>query len=126
MDHSPWCGQRPNSAFSSNKLLKPLLTVLILFTFALCCTGAKATTFFVPSGGDLQAAINAATFGDTIVLTSGGVYPTPAPFQPYILTDKGSGSGFITITSSIAPPADGTRVTLADRANMAKCIVRNG
>src|SRR6185369_10264736 len=35
-------------------------------------------------------------------------------------------TGYITITSSIAAPADGTRVTIADRAKMPKLVARVG
>jgi len=57
---------------------------------------------------------------------SGATYETPADFTPYMLGNKGSGSGYITITSSVPPPPDGTRVTLADRANMPKLVVKKG
>lgn len=68
----------------------------------------------------------AATFGDTIKFKSGQTFPTIAAFTPYSFTDKGVGTTPITVTSTIAPPADGTRVTLADRANMAKLEVIGG
>lgn len=86
---------------------------------------AHADTITVPAGGDLQAAINVAKFGDTIVLQAGSVYETPAEFVSYTLPNK-TGQGVITIVSSIAPPPDGTRVTLADRAKMPKLVVKRG
>src|SRR4051812_33174370 len=88
----------------------PLLLFCIL-------SSVRGATILVRPGENLQPVINAAKLGDTIILQSGGVYQTPAPFQPYLLTDKGQGSGYITITSS-PPPPDGTRVTLEDRAKM--------
>lgn len=62
----------------------------------------------VPAGGDLQAAIDAAQPGDTILLTPGATYA-----GHFILKAKG-GSSYITIRSA-APdsslPAPGVRVT---------------
>ena len=101
-------------------------SIIVLFTILLTFSAARAATIVVPAGGNIQAAINTAQFGDTIVLQSGATYETPADFTPYMLTNKGSGSGYITITSSVPPPPDGTRVTLADRANMPKLVVKKG
>ncbi|HMF93287.1 MAG TPA: carbohydrate-binding protein [Vicinamibacterales bacterium] len=74
-------------------------------------------TINVPAGGDLQAAIDAAQPGDTIVLDAGATYP-----GSFILRAKG-GSSFITIQSS-APassvPPDGVRVTPANAGQLAK------
>src|ERR1041385_3820422 len=93
--------------YSIWSILPSLFCVLLLFT----CSGvANANTIVVPPGGDIQAAINAAQFGDTIILQAGATYQTAAVFSPFNLPNKGAGSGYITITSSVAPPTDGTRV----------------
>src|SRR6185295_6473394 len=107
-----------------NRKLEPAACLLLLLFWIV--SSARGATISVRPGENLQPIINAAKLGDTIILQSGGVYQTPAPFQPYVLTDKGQGSGYITITSSVPPPQDGRRVTLADRAKMAKCVVRGG
>jgi hypothetical protein len=84
------------------------------FVFALLCVcvlGAAgridAATLTVNAGGDLQAAINAAQPGDTILLQAGATFT-----GPYTLPVKG-GASFITIRSS-APdgslPAAGVRI----------------
>src|SRR5215831_5725150 len=113
--------------FSRNHFVSSILTLIfsgiLIFTYS---SKANANTIIVPPGGDIQAAINLAQFGDTIILQAGATYETPFDYTPFNLVNKGSGSGYITITSSIAPPADGTRVTLADRANMPKLVVKNG
>src|SRR5262249_39738605 len=74
-------------------------------------------TIDVPAGGDLQAAIDAAQPGDTIVLAAGATYP-----GSFILRAK-DGSSFITIQSS-APewsvPPDGVRVTPDNAGQLAK------
>jgi len=113
-------------AFSRTKLAQIPISAALFILLGLFCCPTNAATLVVPPGGDLQAAINAASFGDTIILQSGAVYQTLFLLTPYVLTYKGPGSGYITITSSTPPPPDGTRVTLADRANMAKCVVRGG
>ena len=88
------------------KRISPL--VLCLATALLASRPASAATITVNSGDDLQAAINAAVPGDTIVLqaaaTFTGNYQLPAK----------SGSSYITIRSSVPDaslPPDGTRMT---------------
>ena len=74
------------------------------------------STINVPPGGDLQAAIDTAQPGDTIVLAAGAVYQ-----GSFILRTKG-GSSDITIRSS-APSStvpDGVRVTPANAGQLAK------
>jgi hypothetical protein len=71
---------------------------------------ATAATITVNAGGDLQAAIDAARPGDTILLQAGAVFT-----GNYVLPAKG-GSSYITIRSASADsslPASGTRVTPA-------------
>jgi hypothetical protein len=77
-------------------------------------------TIVVNAGGDLQAAINAAARGDTIVLQAGATYP-----GPFTLPNKTAGAGWIYITSSAYAnlPSPGKRVTVADAANMPKITV---
>jgi carbohydrate binding protein with CBM6 domain len=74
-------------------------------------------TIQVPAGGDLQAAIDAAQPGDTIVLAAGAVYR-----GQFMLRVK-PGSSYITIRSS-APdfslPADGVRVSPDNAGQLAK------
>jgi nitrous oxidase accessory protein NosD len=50
------------------------ISLLILFVTA---SIASAATLVVPAGGDLQAAINSAAPGDTIVLEAGATYRGP-------------------------------------------------
>ncbi len=69
---------------------------------------SEATTFTVNAGGDLQAAINAAQPGDTILLQAGATFT-----GNYKLPAKG-GSTYITIRSAAADsslPAAGVRIT---------------
>jgi len=90
-------------------------------------SAANAATIVVPAGGNIQAAINTALCGDTIVLQAGATYLAPADFVAYTLPVKPcTDSTYVTIRSSVAAPADGTRVTLADRANMPKLVARVG
>jgi hypothetical protein len=79
--------------------------------------GSGGATTTVPAGGNLQAAIDAAQPGDTILLAPGAVYR-----GSYVLPAK-SGASYITIRSG-APdallPADGVRVGPQDAANLAR------
>lgn len=72
----------------------------------------------VPAGGDLQAAINSAVPGDTIVLQAGATYT-----GTFTLTNK-IGDGDITIRTS-TPDADlpsNVRVTPGDAFKLAKIV----
>jgi PKD repeat protein len=73
-------------------------------------------TINVSAGGDLQAAINAALPGDQIVLPAGetfnGNFSLPAK----------NGTSWITIRSSGSLPPEGTRVTPANAAQLAKIV----
>lgn len=77
----------------------------------------------VPSGGDLQVALNQAQPGDVISLQAGAVY-----MGPFTLPYK-QGSGWITLESSAvasALPKPGTRVSPADAADMPKLEALSG
>src|SRR5436309_10395096 len=77
------------------------------------------TTITVASGGDLQAALNAAQPGDVITLQAGATFT-----GPFTLPNK-AGTGWITVRTS-APdsslPAPGTRVTPSYAAVMPKIV----
>ena len=86
------------------------LTILsILFT----TSAASGATLVVPAGGDLQAAINAAVPGDTIILEAGATYR-----GPFVLPRK-TGDAFITIQSSRVSEITG-RVSPAHSGLLAK------
>lgn len=72
------------------------------------------TTIRVPAGGDLQGAIDRARPGDQIVLQAGATYT-----GNFLLRSK-SGSGWIVIRSSGNLPPEGTRITPADRSQLAR------
>ena len=87
----------------------------------LACTltlapAASAATLTVNAGGDLQAAIDAAKPGDTIVLQAGATFT-----GPFKLRAKG-GTSFITIQSApnAGLPAAGVRITPAAAPLLAK------
>jgi hypothetical protein len=75
----------------------------------------------VPSGGDLQAAINAAAPGDTIQLQPGGKY-----VGNFVLPVK-TGTAFVTIRTAPDPrqPADGVRVNPSHAPALALVISPN-
>ena len=83
---------------------------LILFISA---STSFAATLVVPSGGDLQAAINSAASGDTIILDAGATYR-----GPFTLPKK-TGDLYITIQSSRAGEITG-RVSPSQSGLLAK------
>src|SRR5512147_245761 len=78
---------------------------------------AHAATVTVPSGGNLQAAIDAAAPGDTILLPAGAVFT-----GNFVLPAK-SGSAYITIRSATPDsslPAAGVRIDPASAGLLPK------
>ena len=86
--------------------MKTLTSGLLLALF-LSVVSANAATITVNAGGDLQAAIDAARPGDTILIAAGAVFT-----GNYTLPAKG-GSSYITIRSAASDsslPAAGVRI----------------
>jgi hypothetical protein len=74
-------------------------------------------TVTVPAGGDVQAAVDAARPGDTIVLVAGATYRGP------ITLPAKTGEGWLTIRSSLADELpSGQRVTPVDAPRMAQIV----
>lgn len=88
-------------------------------TFDSSYAAQTGRTLVVNSGGNLQAALNQAALGDTIVLQAGATYA-----GPYTLPNKSSGTGWIYIQSSAYAqlPGPGGRVGPADAINMPKLV----
>jgi hypothetical protein len=91
-------------------------------TFDSSYAAPKGAILNVPAGGNLQAALNKAQLGDTIVLQAGATFR-----GPFMLPNKTAGSGWIYVVSSHLSnlPAPGTRVGPANAANMPKLLAPN-
>ena len=76
-------------------------------------------TIVVNAGGNLQAALNNAVPGDTIVLQAGVTFT-----GPFTLPNKGASTAWIYVRSSAysSLPSPGNRVSPADAANMPKIV----
>src|SRR5919205_1959771 len=97
-------------------------TFVIIFLFL--CSSARATTIVVPAGGDLQAAVNSAQRGDTIVLQV-ATYNVSIPDTGIVFPAKSgsfTGSNYITIQSANLASLPGGRVSPADAVNMPKLV----
>jgi hypothetical protein len=86
------------------------------------CGPSTGATTMVPMGGDLQAALDAASPGDTLVLPAG------ATFSGNFVLPAKSGSGCITVRTSASdadlPP--GVRVGPGDVAKLARIVSPGG
>lgn len=109
------------SSFIFSRLTRTLVVLLALVACA--HVSARAATVTVPAGGSLQAAIDAAQPGDTILLQSGATYT-----GPFTLRNKqgtNTDADWITIRTD-APdsqlPAPGTRMTPAYSPVLAKLL----
>lgn len=130
-----------NSVIGLQRYVYVLAVSILLFALSVSITGVQAappslpqtyidTAYSPPSGniitvnagGNLQAAINNAQLGDTIVLQAGAIFNGP------IRLPNKTGSGWIYIRSSNYAdlPGPGNRVGPADGANMPKIIVSQG
>ena len=100
---------------AARRCVAPLVinTFLVVPIFLVFASVSFAATLVVPAGGDLQAAINSAASGDTIVLEAGATYQ-----GPFTLTAK-SGDSYITIQSSRASEITG-RVSPSQSGLLAK------
>jgi PKD repeat protein len=92
-------------------------TSIFAFAAALVCnaTAGYSATIFVGAGGDLQAALNAAQPGDTILLAESEEF-----VGNFVLPVK-SGSRWITVRSAVPDsylPADGWRIHPSDAAHL--------
>src|SRR5262245_38883648 len=85
----------------------------ILLTLFISASTSFAATLVVPAGGDLQAAINSAAPGDTIVLDAGATYRGP------FWLPKKTGDSYVTIQSSRAAEITG-RVSPSQSSLLAK------
>src|SRR5215216_4075553 len=94
----------------SPRIINACTIFSIFLIFASAISGA---TLVVPAGGNLQAAIDAAASGDTIILEAGATYR-----GPFILPKK-AGDSYITIQSSRASEITG-RVSPSHSGLLAK------
>jgi hypothetical protein len=88
-------------------------------TFDSSYVAPRGAVLNVAAGGSLQAALDKAQLGDTIVLQAGAMFR-----GPFKLPNKTAGSGWIYVVSSHlgSLPAPGTRVGPANAANMPKIV----
>jgi uncharacterized protein (TIGR03437 family) len=90
-----------------------LITIAIILIVA--SLTAHAATITVPAGGNLQSAINAAQYGDTIILEAGAIY------NATVTLPLKSGTGEIVIQSSrLSELPEGARVSPSQSALFAK------
>src|SRR5215217_1151138 len=99
-------------AFSFSSIYK---WITITFTLFVTTLTAHAATITVPAGGNVQSAINAAQYGDTIILEAGAVYTAS------LVLPLKSGTGEIVIQSSrLSELPQGARVNPSQSALFAK------
>jgi hypothetical protein len=92
-------------------------------TFDSSYVAPRGAILKVAAGGNLQAALNNAHLGDTIVLQAGATFR-----GPFKLPNKTAGTGWIYVVSSHLSnlPAPGIRVSPANAPYMPKILAPNG
>jgi hypothetical protein len=90
-------------------------------TFDTRYAAPSGATLTVAAGGDLQAALEKAQLGDTIVLEAGATFT-----GPFKLPNKTTGNGWIYVVSSklVSLPAPGQRVGPKNAVDMPKIVAR--
>ena len=90
-------------------------------TFDTSYAAPAGATLTVAAGGDLQAALDTAHLGDTIVLQAGATFT-----GPFKLPNKTAGSGWIYVVSSnlASLPPPGQRVGPQNAINMPRIVAR--
>jgi hypothetical protein len=101
------------SALAYNAPIPPQATVSTTYP---TITGASRR---VISGGDLQAALNAAQPGDEVVLANGATFT-----GNFVLPAK-TGNAWIVVRAETVPVSQGTRMTPTAASNVAKVITPN-
>jgi hypothetical protein len=92
--------------------------LILLIVVLAGARAAHAATLTVVSGGDLQAALNAAQPGDTIVVQAGASFT-----GPFTLPNKGASSEWITIRTSTPDAAfTSARISPADSPLLPKLL----
>lgn len=89
---------------------------------AVSATPSNGATIRVPSGGDLQAAIDRAQGGDVILLQAGGRYA--GNFNLPVKSSANDGA-WITIRSDVSLGAEGVRVTPGSAGSYAQILTPN-
>src|SRR5437762_2209281 len=97
--------------------LLAIVSILILVGLG---SSAKAATIVVGNGGDLQAALNAAQCGDTVVLDATASFTSPS--DGLVARTKCSANPITVRSSNVASLPAGTRVGAGDVANMPKIV----
>src|SRR5947209_479177 len=113
---------------STSRFLQTGLHLCLILLFAAVFVAANekaasAATLTVAAGGNLQAALNAAQPGDTILLEAGATFT-----GPFTLPAK-SGTDYITVRTAAdnsSLPADGMRITPAFSGIMPKLVSPGG
>lgn len=99
-----------------------LFSVVVLMS---CVVVHAQQTIHVPAGGDLQAALNAAKYGDMIMLAAGASYKAPTD-SPFILPAKTGGTDtpadYIIVRTSAVSELPIGRVSPADKVKMARIV----
>lgn len=118
--------QTPDSRFlclwnSSRHALFTCIALLALLAYA--PQDAQAATYNVPAGGNLQAYIDAAQYGDVLFLPAGATYVGPITLR-YKPNSQPFRESYITIMSAAyqSLPPRGTRVTPAHAGAMPKIV----
>ncbi len=106
-------GSTPVVVTSTDSSTPPASTTGGITVTVINPTGAgSGTTTAVHDGGDLQAAINAASAGDTLVLDKAATFPDALTIPVH------SGTSYITITTSGTLPSATTRILPSDAAQL--------
>jgi uncharacterized protein (TIGR03437 family) len=102
-----------------HSLFTSIITISILVFVG---DSARATTIVVPAGGDLQAALNTASSGDTIIVDAQGTFNGSFVLRTHSGPCTGAASDYVTVQSSALASLPTGRVGPSDAGNMPKIV----
>jgi len=100
--------------------LKSILTISILILIAGISSSAEAATIVVGNGGDLQAALNAAQCGDSVILDANATFTSPS--DGLVARAQCAASPITVRTANLANLPAGSRVSASDAPNLARIV----
>src|SRR5882762_500565 len=111
----------PFRRFHKASFLRSILTISILLLLGGISSSAKAANIVLGNGGDLQAALNAAQCGDSVILDANASFT--APQDGMVARARCTASNPITVrTANVGNLPAGRRVGASDASNMARIV----
>ncbi|MDQ6654159.1 MAG: right-handed parallel beta-helix repeat-containing protein, partial [Acidobacteriota bacterium] len=106
--------------FFKRPLFTSTIIISVLILLGVTSSSARGATIIVPAGGNLQAAVNAAQCGDTLILEPNATFV--APSDGLVASTQCAASPITVRTANVSNLPSGTRVGSTDAPNLARIV----